>query len=218
MRRDGFEPLAVSGLAMRRLRQLERMRRRNNRQLAVAIACLLAAALLAVLLVRTAAADEGGARDLARLARRWQPLWRGSDAELVAVAGAIVRGCADNPWPDAERCQAQLLALAFRESSWRVGATGARGEVGLLQLHGRALAGRSLEEAREPATNVRLALEWLHVATRACERAGWRRSRLVERSLSNYAGLGCARSRGARMVMRWAAQIESEAAGRAAQF
>ena len=59
-----------------------------------------------------------------------------------------------------------ILAVAFRESSWRPGAVGSRGEMGLLQLlHGSATANlREGEDPFDPRVNIRLGVEHLERA------------------------------------------------------
>lgn len=157
----------------------------------------------------TPAAPDVEAFALAMRMRAWQPTWQErTPGELAAVASAIVTGCRRDPWPDRERCPDLLAALAFRESSWRVAAIGARGEAGLLQLHGAALAGEGRRDALDPDVNVRLGLAWLREAERTCARAGWgRRADFDARVLGAYGGSGCRATRGARMALRWADQI-----------
>ena len=149
------------------------------------------------------------AGELASRMQRWQPTWRERHAgELAEVAGAIVDGCARAPWPAPDRCVALTTALAFRESSFRVTAVGARGEIGLLQIMGAALQGETRETAADPQRNVELGLRWLAASAEVCRIAGWSgRPDFEERVLSKYAGLSCVPSRGARLVLRWAGEL-----------
>lgn len=151
-------------------------------------------------------ADEPDVQALAAAAARWQPSRAQDGAFLQQLARWTTDACARmaNPLPDRERCPALLVALAFRESSWRPDAVGPRGELGLLQVHGRALGGTDRSAAVQPATNVELGARWLDTAAQRCRDAGWRAGRgFAERVLSTYAGLGCSPSRGARLVLRW---------------
>lgn len=138
--------------------------------------------------------------------RAWRPTWAGSDAELAEVAVAVVQACRANPWPDPARCPDLMAVLVFRESSFRVGAIGARGEVGLAQLHGLALAGESPAAALDPDVNLRLALAWLRRSAMMCRIAG---DDSVEAALSAYGSGRCRVYRGARMLLRWEAEIRS---------
>lgn len=137
---------------------------------------------------------------VARL-RAWQPTHRERHAgDLAAVAAAIVSACHADPWPDAARCPYLLASLTFRESSWQSKAIGRRGEMGLGQLHGAALAGESRESAMDPDVNLRLTLAWLRRCSALCRLAEHGED---EAALSAYAGLRCRPSRGAAMVLRW---------------
>lgn len=145
---------------------------------------------------------------LSRRLRAWQPLVRVSDDQLRVVSSAIVEATSDAPWPSPWL----VSAVAFRESAFRTAAIGARGEIGLMQVHGLALQGASRADALVPATNVRLGVLWLRRAREVCERAGWTRD-LEVRALSRYAGLGCQSSAGARRALRWAVELQ-DAGGR----
>lgn len=141
--------------------------------------------------------------------RAWQPTWRARrDGELEAVALAIVRACRHNPWPTAERCPDLLGALAFRESSWRADAIGARLERGLFQLHGIARGGESDAELLDPEVNARLALVHLRRAEAHCRIVG---RGDVSTSLGCYGSGRCRAYRGSRLLERW--EIALRAAG-----
>jgi hypothetical protein len=152
--------------------------------------------------------EESRPASLARAARTWQPLWRGEESQLLEIATAIHEECGRNPWPDAERCPSLLMAIAFKESSWDPSAIGGRGEVGLMQIHGRALAGVSPSDAAAIRTNLRLGLAWLNQSAERCRHAGWEHRRdFDERVLGAYASGECSPSRGGRLALRWARQL-----------
>jgi hypothetical protein len=149
-------------------------------------------------------AEPAATVDAAALAARflrWQPTWRPRRPdEAMTVASAIVAGCRETPWPSADRCPWLTAALAMREASWHVDAIGRRGEVGLMQLHGAALAGHTRDDAAEPETNVKLGLAWLRRCSALCGMAGHRDE---ASALSAYAGLRCRPSNGSRLVLAW---------------
>jgi hypothetical protein len=194
MRRRADEALMVASYDV--ARAMRRPRHPKPHLLPLAWACILFALVSALFALEVLAVSSG----LSRAAALWQPT-RISDGAFVA--DVVERSCQGRSLP---RCAPLVLALSFRESSWRHEALGRRGEVGLMQLHGAALSGVARERAMEPRTNVALGVAWLEVAAERCRRAGWGGSE--ERLLSAYAGLGCARSRGARLVVKWADEIE----------
>lgn len=152
--------------------------------------------------------DVVRAQQLAAKMLAWQPTRQRDADEIRTVAGLLVRACKRmrSPMPDADGCPELLAGITFRESSWRPEAIGSRGEVGLFQLHGRALAGVPPLMAMEPETNVRLGRQWLDYAARVCAR--WKDDDThTERALSAYAGLGCVTSQNARLALRYADEI-----------
>ena len=172
--------------------------------LAVALACVLAFSASDCGNVEAEPAPDASAFELAARMRAWQPTWAGNAGELESVAQGIVAACRRDPWPSAERCPGLLAVLAFRESSWRPGAIGARGEVGLVQLHGAALAGETREAAADPDANLRLGLAWLKRSAFMCRLAG---RDTVEAALSMYGSGRCRVYRGASLLLRWEREI-----------
>lgn len=172
----------------------------------------LAAGMFALMLLRSRAAraeptppPDAESSALAARMRAWQPLWRPQRAgELEDVATAIVRACRADPWPSPERCPGLLAALAFRESSFRAGAVGRLGEVGLFQLRGVATAGETREAAMDPTVNARLALAWLRRSAFSCRLAGRDSD---EAALSMYGSGRCRVYRGATLLLRWEREL-----------
>jgi hypothetical protein len=162
--------------------------------------------------VAEARADEADGPALAAAAVAWQPT-RAADAPLLrVVAAAAIGACADlrDPLPDRGRCPSLILALAFRESSWRPDVVGRRGPLGLMQVHGRATEGKARREVLDPETNVRLGARWLDRCAALCREDHARDAPgFAERVLSAYTGLGCVRSRGARMTLAWTDRIHA---------
>lgn len=167
-------------------------------------------------LVSVATAPDLEAEGWGRRFRIWQPRWiERYPGELATVVDAVLSVCrAADAWPSRERCPALMLGLAMRESSLRADAVGARGEIGVWQIWGAALAGETRAAAFDVQRNAELAQAWLKTADRTCRRAGWgRREDFEERVLGAYASGSCVTSRGARMVMRWAEAVESAGMG-----
>lgn len=205
----------------RREREVARLYRERERRTVHALivqVCLCAAAFLGIVWlssngcgdVQAEPVDVVRAQQLAKAMVDWQPT-RARDADrLREYAGLFVRACGRMraPVPDAEKCPELLAAVAFRESSWQPNAIGSRGEVGMFQVHGLALAGVPPTLALDPATNVRLGAQWLDYAARLC--VG--RDKHAERALSAYAGLGCVTSRSARLALRYADEIRAKVA------
>lgn len=156
---------------------------------------------------RTPAAPDAEAFALAARMRAWQPLRvERVPGELDAVAVAIVTACRADPWPTPERCPDLTAAIAFRESSWDVNAVGARGERGLMQLHGIALAGEGREAAMDAAVNVRLGLAHLRRAQVMCRFVG---RGDVSTALGAYGSGRCRSYRGSRLVERWEQELRA---------
>src|SRR5688572_18916899 len=107
-------------------------------------------------------AEDPSGRALAAAARRWQPTRASDGPFLDELSRWATEACAEmrNPIPDARSCPALIVALAFRESSWRPDAVGRRGEVGLMQVHGRAMGGLDRTQASDPRVNVGLGTRW----------------------------------------------------------
>lgn len=143
--------------------------------------------------------------------RAWRPTWAGSEAELAEVAVAVVQACRANPWPDPARCPDLMAVLGFRESSWLPFAIGARGEVGLFQLHGIALAGETRRSALDVDVNARLALAHLHRAQVMCRLMG---KGDVSTALGAYGSGRCRAYRGSRLVERWEVELRGDDGGR----
>jgi hypothetical protein len=188
---------------------LDQRKRRSVDRLVLQTVAVLAAFVVVLAFIGQCEAQaeppDAEALELAARMAAWRPTWVGAPGELDTVADAIVRGCRQVPWPDAARCPALTAALAFRESSWRVGARGRLGEVGLLQLNHAARQRRSIADTEKPTTNVLLGLAWLKRCAFMCGLAGHRES--VD-ALSLYAGLRCRSSAAARLVERWADELE----------
>lgn len=164
------------------------------------------AVFLIVSLALCASADEAPADPLAVAAVTFQPTRAADLAHLDRLALEIRVACLRmrEPLPDRNRCPALLMALTYRESSWRPAAIGARGEVGLMQVHGVAAFGYARAELLLSATNLAAGSRWLDRCALACRASGWAsRSDFVERVLSRYAGIGCVPSSGARLALRW---------------
>lgn len=90
-----------------------------------------------------------------------------------------------------------LLAVSFRESSWKTTAIGALGERGLLQIHGRA----ARRVRREPLAEFRAGAHWMRLAIEQCSS--------VERGLFMYATGRCgAPTWRERLALRWARMME----------
>lgn len=157
---------------------------------------------------RIPAAPDAEAFALASRLAAWQPTWRPvREGELEAVAVAIVTACRRDPWPTPERCPDLLGALAFRESSFRANAIGARGEVGLFQLlPGVALAGETRASALDPEVNARLALAHLRRSESLCTLAG---RPGVSVALGMYGSGRCRAYRGSRLLERWEAEVRA---------
>lgn len=167
---------------------------------------------IALLGAGEARADEPASRALAAAAVAWQPT-RAADVELLqTIATAAIDACGrmHDPLPDRARCPALILALAFRESSWRPDAVGRRGPLGLLQVHGRATEGLPRREVLEPATNIALGVRWLDRCVAHCRAPGRPDPpHFAERVLSAYTGLGCVRSRAMRLLLGWTDRIHA---------
>jgi len=174
--------------------------------------------IMALLGAGEARADERDARALAAAAVAWQPT-RAADADfLQTIAAYAIDSCArmSDPVPDRARCPALVLALAFRESSWRPDAVGRRGPLGLLQVHGRATEGLPRREVLEPRTNIRLGVRWLDRCVALCREPDRPDGpRFAERVLSAYTGLGCVPSRAGRLLLGWTERIHTLARARA---
>ena len=159
-----------------------------------------------------AAPPEPDAEAFALAARMaaFQPLWTPRrEGELEAVAGVIVTACRRDPWPTPARCPDLLAALAFRESSWRTDAIGARGELGLFQLlPGVALAGETRADALDPEVNARLALAHLRRAQAMCALLG---RGDVATALGMYGSGRCLAYRGSRLLERWESELQRAA-------
>ena len=176
--------------------------------------------MIALLWAGEAHADDHAARALAGAAVAWQPT-RAADANLLrSIAGHAIDACAQmtEPVPDRTRCPALIVAIAFRESSWRPDAVGRLGPLGLLQVHGVATEGLPREQVLDPGTNVGLGARWLDRCALQCRAEGAaERPRFAERVLSAYAGLGCVPSRAARLVLGWTNRIHALATTSRAQ-
>lgn len=93
-----------------------------------------------------------------------------------------------------------LLALAWRESRLRPGATGALGEVGLTQLHPRWVSRQERARLADPEVNMLVAAKLLATALLMCGSEG--------RALRRFATGECARpGYPERTIMEWARQI-----------
>lgn len=143
---------------------------------------------------------------LAARMRAWQPLWRERrPGELEEVAATVVAACRRDPWPTPERCPDLVAAVAFRESSWRADAVGARGERGLMQLlPGVATGGETAEAASDPEVNVRLGIAHLRRAQALCRFVG---RGDVSTALGMYGSGRCRTYRGSRLVERWEREL-----------
>jgi soluble lytic murein transglycosylase-like protein len=199
---------------LRRRRQtaaLYERRRRAHKALTLlwfALAVLVGFALVAVVSASSASGQGRPLHPLASAALRWQPLTRATPERLDLLSRAAEGACRTmyRPLPDAARCPALILALAFHESSWDPLATGARHEIGLMQLlPGVATAGWPLRDLSDPATNILAGARHLDHAALSCALTSNRR--LAERTLSQYAGIGCRPSRTASLVLRWAEEL-----------
>ena len=206
----------------RREREVAHLYRERERQttrlLVLQVLLCLAAFVLVLSLVGNGCGDVQAepvdtvrAQQLAKAMLDWQPTTRVHEDKLREYAGLFVAACKRmrQPIPDRDGCPELLAAVTFRESSWQERAIGSRGEVGLFQVHGLALSGVPPTMALDPATNVRLGVQWLDYAARMC--AQWQgKDTYAERSLSAYAGLGCVTSRTARLALRYALEIAGE--------
>ena len=161
----------------------------------------------------TATINENRFHPLAVSAVRWQPS-RQRDLPLLSnLATWVTRECRNmsRPIPNAQLCPATMMALAFRESSWKPKAIGDRGEIGLFQImpYSPAIAEVPVRLAQDPEVNTALAARWISVAVQTCTRSGWRRDpNFAERVLSSYGGAGCVKTPGARRALHWGRSIQ----------
>lgn len=164
-------------------------------------------AVLALSLLTVGHCSAWGNPGLAERVLSWQPLHRRREAAVREIVRTTQAVCSGSDLPD---CAPLMLALFHRESSLRADVVGARGEVGLGQLHGVALYGHTAEAVTaDVSLQVALAARWLAHAAERCRRSGWT-SHVTERALSAYAGIGCVRSRAAARVLRHAAELRED--------
>lgn len=109
------------------------------------------------------------ATELARSAMVWQPT-HVSPRTIRSIAHEVMVNCDRARGALGENCPSLMMALGWRESSWRPSVVGKRPwrAVGVFQVHGAALDTYTREEAHNVRINTMLAVRWLTISSREC--------------------------------------------------